>query len=167
MAFEIGEYEVFRGPSWANLMLAVFDTQLGVRPVEFGIVRALERGLPDEVVVHLDCAKRLNSEADEWLLTGTLTDQPSSQPVSILYFSRTQYGRMTVTENQEAFDFARAVRSSRKERALMILIQKMAARYQNQHRGNLDEDMFKLFEIAKSVHLAEGSPSLSRAIASI
>jgi hypothetical protein len=59
-------------------------------------------------------------------------------------------------------------RGDRKGRALMIIIQKMIATYQNgRHRGNLDEDIFKLFEKAKRVHYAQDDRSLIEAIEDI
>ena len=56
---------------------------------------------------------------------------------------------------------------SRKSRAFMIVIEKMIARYQNSHRGNTDEEMFKLYERAKRVHYAKNSAQLTEAIRSI
>lgn len=39
-------------------------------------------------------------------------------------------------------------------RALMIIIQKMIAEYQNFNAGNLSDEIFVLFEKAKAVHYA-------------
>lgn len=46
----------------------------------------------------------------------------------------------------------------------MIVIEKLIARYQNSHGGNLNEDIFKLFEKAKRVHHAKDQASLTEAI---
>lgn len=53
---------------------------------------------------------------------------------------------------------------ARKARALMHIIGKMIARYQNSHVGNLNESIFELFEVAKQVQHAEDSSSLIEAI---
>ncbi len=55
----------------------------------------------------------------------------------------------------------------RKSTALMIIIEKMVARYQNEHRGNLDEEIFRLFEKAKKVKRAENRVDLDVAIKDI
>ena len=49
----------------------------------------------------------------------------------------------------------------------MIIIERMIARYQNRHAGNLDEEMFKLFEKAKRVHYARDRDSLDEAVKDI
>ena len=56
---------------------------------------------------------------------------------------------------------------SKRARALMIVIHKMIAMYQNSHRGNLNEEIFKLFEKAKTVSFAEDHKSLAEAINNI
>lgn len=53
---------------------------------------------------------------------------------------------------------------STRARVLMIIIEKMIATYQNSHRGNLDEEIFKLFEKAKTVSHAKDYESLTEAI---
>lgn len=55
----------------------------------------------------------------------------------------------------------------RKAGALMVVISKMIAKYQNCHSGNLDEEIFKLFEKAKRIHHAEDRNSLTKAIENI
>ncbi len=57
--------------------------------------------------------------------------------------------------------------NDRKARALMIVIEKMIARYQNSHTGNLDEEIFKLYEKAKRVCWAKKDNSLTEAIKNI
>jgi len=57
--------------------------------------------------------------------------------------------------------------TDRKAAALMIVIQKMIARYQNQHAGNTDEGMFRLFEKAKVIKWAENDAQLQAAIAGL
>lgn len=52
----------------------------------------------------------------------------------------------------------------RRKLALMIIIEKMVARYQNQHRNNLDEKIFVLFEKAKRVYRAENIEILMDAV---
>ncbi|HEY4521785.1 MAG TPA: hypothetical protein VJH05_01445 [Candidatus Paceibacterota bacterium] len=42
----------------------------------------------------------------------------------------------------------------KKDRAFMIIIEKMVARYQNRHADDLDEEIFKLFEKAKNIKWA-------------
>jgi hypothetical protein len=55
----------------------------------------------------------------------------------------------------------------KRARALMIVVEKMIVRYQNQHAGNLDEEMFKLFETAKKVKFAETERDIQNAIADL
>lgn len=52
-------------------------------------------------------------------------------------------------------------------RALMIIIEMIIGRYQNSRRGDLDEEIFRLFEKAKRVRSAENHESLIRAIEDI
>lgn len=55
----------------------------------------------------------------------------------------------------------------RKERALMIVVEKIVGRYRDRHYADLntyDEEIFKLFELAKRIHRAENQNSLAEAI---
>lgn len=65
---------------------------------------------------------------------------------------------------QEAQKPAQSSSYDRKALALMIVIEKIIARYQNQHAGNLDEGIFKLFKIAKSIDFAKSEKDLQSAI---
>ncbi|OGM94220.1 hypothetical protein A2524_00935 [Candidatus Wolfebacteria bacterium RIFOXYD12_FULL_48_21] len=56
---------------------------------------------------------------------------------------------------------------SKRARALMLVIHKMIAMYQNSHHGNLNEDIFKLFEKAKMVSFADDREALAEAIDNI
>ncbi len=62
---------------------------------------------------------------------------------------------------------ALGVSESKKVTALMIVIGKIIARYQNQHAGNLDEEIFKLFEKAKVIKSAKDDISFQSAIANL
>lgn len=55
----------------------------------------------------------------------------------------------------------------KKARLLMIVVERMIARYQNQHAGNLDEEIFKLFETAKKVKFAETEADFQNALADL
>ena len=59
--------------------------------------------------------------------------------------------------------------SNDKARALMIVIEKMIARYENFHRDDnpLDEKMFKLFETAKKIDFAKTEAEFHSAIADL
>ena len=49
----------------------------------------------------------------------------------------------------------------------MIVIEKIIARYQNQHADNQDEEMFKLYEKAKSIRLAKSEKDFQDAVADL
>ncbi|MDI6734540.1 MAG: hypothetical protein QMD50_03605 [Patescibacteria group bacterium] len=71
-------------------------------------------------------------------------------------------GKKRMDKEQEA------VVKNNKERALMIVIEKIIARYQNQHVvGDLDEEIFKLFEKAKKIKSAETENEFQLAIADL
>lgn len=55
----------------------------------------------------------------------------------------------------------------RRASALIIIIEMIMARYQNVHGGNLDEEIFQLFEKAKNVARARDYTSLDEAIKGI
>jgi len=63
--------------------------------------------------------------------------------------------RLTAKQGSEAPKLAPVFFGNKKERALMIVMQMMIARYQNIHADNLDEGIFRLFEMAKAVRRAE------------
>jgi hypothetical protein len=56
---------------------------------------------------------------------------------------------------------------SKKMRALMIIILKMITRYQRIHTGDLDEEIFRLFEKAKTIKFAEKEKDFEDAIAGL
>lgn len=54
--------------------------------------------------------------------------------------------------------------TEKKEMALMVIIQRMLARYQEIHLMHLDEEMFVFFEKAKRIHNAKEFLTIKDAI---
>ena len=167
MAQESREYVIDRGPSKLDLMLSLFDTDMGVRMVTFHISEWVYTHATCELGVKIVSARRRNPTATIWEIEG-IVDTPKNNKgesvrVSIYYLSDTRKGQMRFEEKLRT-DSMFAPQASKKASALMTLIHKMIALYQNQHAGNLYEPIFVLFEKAKGVYRADNAEVLTREI---
>lgn len=167
MARSNTEFGIDRGPSKLDLMLSLFDTDMGKRTVTFHTPEWIPNLDAYEFTVQIVSARRRNSAATIWEIEGIIELQGEKKRVSICYLSDTSEGRMRIEDNFQTKGIMETPDGNRKARALMIVIQKMMARYQNRHSGDLDEDIFKLFEKAKVVNWAEDHESLVRAIENV
>ena len=169
MARQNAEYAIDQGPSKLDLMLSLFDTEMGARIVRFHLVS--EIGGEDQPGFRYDIqiisAKRRHSNANIWDIEGITETHGGRKRVSIYYLSDTREGRMRIEDELRTHGIMETPSDARKAGALMIVIQKMIAMYQNSHRDNLDNEIFKLFEKAKRVHRAKEHEALTEAIKDI
>jgi len=154
-----------KGPSKLDLMLALFDTDFGVRTVKFRVldgpcVNDPELGWYD---VQIISARRRHRSAAIWDIEGIFETRLAKQRVSIYYLSDTREGSIRF----EGKPRTQSIDDSRQAKALMVVIRKMIAKYQNSHGGNLDDEIFRLFEKAKRIHYAEDSGFLTAAIKNV
>ena len=156
------------GPSKLDLMLALFDTELGERTVEFHTPDYIHTHDAYDITVKIISARRRHPTATIWEIEGIVVEpkdyKNESVRVSIRYLSDTRKGEMRFEEELRTPGIMEESKDSKKARALMIVIQKMIALYQNTHRGKPCEGIFKLFETAKRVSYAKDSDSLTEAI---
>lgn len=162
------EFTIDNGPSKLDLMLSLFDTDMGARMVEF---HTRERIVKKDIKVHIHSARRRNPAANIWEIEGFIRD-PNVEGgkdvrVSIYYLSDTREGIMRFEEELRTHGIMETPNDSKRARALMTIIHKIIVTYQNSHRGNLDEEIFRLFEKAKMVSFAEDHNSLVEAIKKI
>lgn len=169
MAHQSTEFAIDQGPSKLDLMLSLFDTDMGARTVRFRLVREIGgEGQPGFWYdIQIISARRRHPSATIWDIEGITETHGGKKRVSIYYLSDTREGRMRIEEKLRTHGVMKAPDDSRKAKALMIIIHKMIARYQNSHSGNLDDEIFKLFEKAKRVHWAGEGNVLTEAIANI
>ncbi|MEK7114854.1 MAG: hypothetical protein AAB847_00630 [Patescibacteria group bacterium] len=168
MARQDTEFTIDQGPSKHDLMLSLFDTEMGARIVKF-------RRAHDEEGEHgfwiydvqIVSARRRDPGATIWEIEGITNAQGERMRVSIYYLSDTREGRMKFEEKLRTHSIMETPDDVKRAKALMIVVQKMIAMYQNSHSGNLDDNIFKLFEKAKRVHYAEDRDSLNEAIKNI
>ncbi|MEK7516079.1 MAG: hypothetical protein AAB562_00620 [Patescibacteria group bacterium] len=169
MARQNAEFAIDQGPSKLDLMLSLFDTDMGARTVRFRLVR--EIGGEDQpgfwYDIQIISVRRRHPSAKIWDIEGITETQGGKKRVSIYYLSDTREGRMRIEEELRTHGVMETPSDARKARTLMIVIQKMIARYRNSHSGNPDEEIFRLFEKAKVVHWAEDHSSLTKAIENI
>ena len=95
------EYKIYRGPSKLDLMLSLFDTELGQRTVKFhaGHTTYLEHmreysTFSDWYPVQIVSARRCNPIATIWELEGIAEVWSKDTRVSIRYLSDTREGQM-------------------------------------------------------------------------
>ncbi|MBI5254225.1 hypothetical protein HY932_00350 [Candidatus Falkowbacteria bacterium] len=161
------EYVIDQGPSKLDLMLALFDADMGARTVTFHTPQWVYTHATCELGVKIVSARRRNPAATIWEIEGVVdtprNNKGESVRVSIYYLSDTRKGRMRF-EEQLRTDSMFAPQAAKKAGALMAILHKMIAMYQNEHAGNLHEPIFVLFNRAKGVYLAESDAALDREI---
>lgn len=171
MARQNTEFAIDQGPSKLDLMLSLFDTDMGARTVMFRIdTTDISYKTPGcgRYDISIVSARRRHPSGKIWDIEGIVqSPRHAGERVSIYYLSDTREGRMRFEDKFRTHGVMETPDDSRKAKALMIIVQKMIARYQNSHSGNLDEEIFKLFEKAKRVHRAEEHNSLTEAIENI
>jgi hypothetical protein len=163
-----GELAIDNGPSKLDLMLSLFDTDMGPRVLKF--YKARDEGRQHGLWifdVQIVSARRRNPAANIWEIEGITDANDGEDRVSIYYTSDTRKGRMRFEEELRTHGILETSDDSKRSRALMIVIEKIIATYQNSHRGNLDEEVFKLYEKAKRIKFAKDHDSLTEAIKNI
>ena len=172
MARQNAEFAIDQGPSKLDLMLALFDDDMGTRTVRFRIGSSYATR-PERKTWWVDVRistvqKVLTNSTTIWNLSGFMADEHEEQKrVSIYYLSDRREGRMRIEEKLRTEGIMETPVGSRKADALLEIIFRMINRYRESHPGNLDEEIFRLFEKAKRVHWAEDRDSLIRAIENI
>ena len=124
-----------------------------------------------ELCVRIVSARRRNAAATIWEIEGVVETpkdyKEENVPVFIYYLSDTREGRLRFEKEPRTHGIMETPDDSKRARALMIVIEKMVATYQNSHPGDLNEVIFKLFEKAKTVNFTEDHKSLAEAIKNI
>ena len=161
------EFAIDNGPSKLDLMLSLFDTDMGKRIVKFYQKRDAEGKHGFWIYdVQITSARRRNPAANIWEIEG-IVETPKdyknkSVRVSIYYLSDTRKGRMRFEKKLRTHGIMETPDDAKRARALMIIIQKMVAIAQN--HGGLPEDFYVLFEKAKPINWAKDHKSLADAI---
>ncbi|MFY9492953.1 MAG: hypothetical protein WAP55_00490 [Minisyncoccia bacterium] len=166
MARQDAEFVIDQGPSKLDLMLSLFDTDMGARTVSFLTTKG-ENQPGFSYDVQIISARRRHPSAKIWDIEGITETQGGKKRVSIYYLSDTREGRMRIEEKFRTEGIMETPSDARKANALLEIIFRMINRYRESHPGNLDEEIFKLFEKAKRVHYAENRDSLDEAIKNI
>ena len=163
------EYVIDGGPSKLDLMLSLFDTDMGKRMVKFHTPEWVHTHDAYEFTVQITSARRRNPAATIWEIEGIVETpkdyKQESVRVSIYYLSDTREGRMRFEEELRTHGIMETSDDAKRARALMIIIQKMVAIAQN--HGGLPNDFYVLFEKAKPVSRAKDHKSLADAIKNI
>ena len=169
MVHQNAEFAIDQGPSKLDLMLALFDTDLGERIVRFQIVSIYKvdpARKTNWLEVRVISARRRHPSAKIWDITGITESRGRKEQVSIYYLGDTREGRLrfegvlvrvSVWKTPKADETLRA-------NGLWLAIEKLITQYRKSDDGNLDEEMFRLFEKAKAVDRAEDLKSQNAAI---
>lgn len=165
MARQNAEFAIDQGPSKLDLMLSLFDTEMGVRTLRFRLAEGQWAG--NWYDVQIISARRRHPSAKIWDIEGIAGTQGGKERVSIYYLSDTREGRMRIEDELRTHGIMETPNDARRAKALMTVIGRMITRYRDSHSDNLDEEMFKLFEKAKRVAWAEGRKSLDEAVKNI
>lgn len=169
MARQNEEFAIDQGPSKLDLMLALFDTDMGTRIVRFQIGNYTPT--PGKETNWLDVnilsVRRQHPNAKIWKIKGIIRTYRAYKRVSIYYLSDTRKGKIWFEDKLQAHVVRETPDDAKKANALLEIIFRMISRYRKSHPGNLDEEIFRLFEKAKRVHYAENGNSLAKAIKDI
>ncbi|MEK7659638.1 MAG: hypothetical protein AAB343_00345 [Patescibacteria group bacterium] len=166
MARQNVEFAIVQGPSKLDLMLSLFDTNMGVRTVSFLTAKG-ENQPGFSYNVHIISVRRGHPSAKIWEIEGLTETQNGKKRVLIYYLSDTREGHMRIEENLRTKGIIETPNNSRKAGALLEIIFRMINRYRESHSGNLDEEIFNFFEKAKRVYYAKDRYFLTRAIKNI
>lgn len=164
------EFAIVNGPSKLDLMLSLFDNDMGERTVQFSVgsnPTTGPKGKTNQVEVRISTVQKvLTNSTNIWNLSGFTTDEHGElKRVSIYYMSDRREGVMRFEEELRTHGIMETPDDAKRARALMIIIQKMVAIAQN--HGGLPEDFYALFEKAKPINWAKDHKSLADAIKSI
>jgi len=160
------EFAIDNGPSKLDLMLSLFDTDMGKRIVKFYQKRDDEGKHGFWIYdVQITSVRRRNPAANIWEIEGITDAEGGKTRVSIYYLSDTREGRMRFEDELRTHSIMETPDDAKKARALMIIIQKMVAIAQN--HGGLPEEFYVLFEKAKPINWAKDHKSLTDAIKNI
>lgn len=154
--------EIDDGPGKHEIELSLFDTAMGVRIVQF---RNAETRLRYHVAI--TSVVRRHPAGILWDIGGLALTPAEKKRVSLTYRSDERTGMMRFEKEVGVQGILETPNDSKRVRALMIVIFKMVAEYQNYNVGHLSEKFFKLFEKAKRVDFAKDSRALAEAIEDI
>lgn len=163
------EFAIDNGPSKLDLMLSLFDTDMGKRTVKFHTPEWVHTHDAYEFTVQITSARRRNPAATIWEIEGIVETpkdyKEESVRVSIYYLSDTREGHMRFEGELRTHGIMETPDDAKRANALMIIIQKMVAIAQN--HGGLPEEFYILFEKAKPINWAKDHKSLTDAIKNI
>ncbi len=166
MARKNEEITISKGPSKLDLMLSLFDTDMGRRIVKFYQKRDDEGKHGFWVYdVEITSARSRHPTATIWELEGLVNVGGEQKRVSIYYLSDTREGRMRIEDELRTHDILTGPNEGRRAGALMNIIHRMVVICQN--HGGLPDEFYKLFEKAKKVKWANSNKSLTEAIEEI
>ena len=170
MARQGAKFAIDQGPSKLDLMLSLFDTDMGARTVRFQIgstYTAMPGRETNRLDVQIISVRRRHPSAKIWEIEGIVETERGKERISIYYLSDTRKGMMWFEDKLLTHAVWETPDDTKKANAFLEVIFKMIYRYRESHPGNLDEEIFRLFEKAKRVHYAENSDSLDEAIEDI
>lgn len=166
MAYKNEEITISKGPSKLDLMLSLFDTDMGKRIVKFYQKRDAEGKHGFWIYdVEITSARSRHPTATIWELEGLMNVGGEQKRVSIYYLSDTREGRMRIEDQLRTHDILTGPNEGRRAGALMNIIHRMVVICQN--HGGLPDEFYKLFEKAKKVKFADSNSSLTEAIEEI
>ena len=163
MAHQQKEFVIDQGPSKLDLMLSLFDTDMGDRTVKFYAEGEAFATVCFEVKIA--SARSRHPTATIWELEGLAMIKGKITRISIYYLSDTREGRIRIEDELRTHDILTGPDEGRRTGALMNIIHRMVAICQN--HGGLPDEFYKLFEKAKKVKWAEDNNSLNKAIEEI
>lgn len=159
------KYKVVNGPGIADLMFAVFDCK------ERALGFEIDRGDPNDHRKNIHYFKIISirkiKSNKQWEIRCSFC-YPLTDPDVFVMQYRSDTRKGTMVSDKTAITTTSV--DDRKECALMIVIEKIVAQYQNfqsEHGYKQDEEFFKLLEKAKGVHFATDAKSLTEAIKQI
>ncbi|MCC6290632.1 hypothetical protein IT398_00990 [Candidatus Nomurabacteria bacterium] len=169
MTRENEEFLVDGGPSKLDLMLSLFDTDMGMRTLKFHTPQWVHTHNTYELTVQITSARRRNPAATLWEIEGIVETpryyKQENVRVSIYYLSDIREGRARFEEGSQTHGIMETPDDASRARALMIIIGRMVAIAQN--HGDLPEEFYEQFEKAKPISWAKDHKSLTEAIKNI
>lgn len=176
MAHQNEKYEIDKGPSKLDIMLALFDTYMGVRTLQFliGSVYKTDPTRKTEWLgIQIISARRHNATATIWEIEGIVNLPNNRKRVSIYYLSDMREGFMRFEDElHTAAWWERPAKrtpynDARRAGALMKILERMFKIARDRYGDSMGGDFFALMEKAKLVHRAEDSDALNAAIENI
>lgn len=170
------EFAIDKGPSKLDLMLSLFDTEMGARVVRFRVGDIYNTGLhrkADWLEIEIVYARRRDPAASIWEMRGIVRNLKGHEKeivwASIYYHSDTREGRMRFEEELRTHGIMETPDDAKRARALMSVIERMVVIAQEHGRihRHLPDEFYKLYNRAKPLIWANDRESLAGAIKDI